>query len=246
MKPQATTPMRAEETPGEYVRLLRKRRGLTLSELSATTGLAVSTLSKLENGHLALSYDKLMLLSEALGVDMAQLLDSTPHAPSAVAGAGGRRVVQRSGEGQVVETQSYRQLYLATEILSKRFTPIVVELRARTMQEFTAEFGDFIRHPGEEFAMVLDGEVEFHTDLYAPVRLKGGDSVYFDSEMGHAYLKGSEGLCRIVASCSPRGNDDGMIHTFVNASEKLAAGTGDAGVDQQSEPRTRVRISRSG
>lgn len=205
--------------PGETIRALRKRIGLTLSDVSGRTGLAVSTLSKLEQGHISLSYDKLMAISKGLDVDIAQLLDATPH-PSAAPGWGGRRVVHRSGEGQLVETQSYRQLYLATELLSKRLTPIMVELRARTMQDFRAEFGDFIRHPGEEFTLVLEGEVEFHTELYAPLRLERGDSIYFDSEMGHAYLKGSDAPCWVLAVCSSRGSEAGMIETFVSASER--------------------------
>jgi hypothetical protein len=47
--------------------------------------------------------------------------------------------------------------------------------------------------------------------------------VYFDSEMGHAYLKGSEGACRIVSVSSPRGGDGEVIETLVNASERHAS-----------------------
>ena len=183
--------------PGETIRAMRKRAGLTLAELSSRTGLAVSTLSKLEVGNVSMSYDKLMLISKGLGVDMAELIDTTPHTGAAVS-YGGRRVVQRAGEGQHVETRSYSQSYLATEILNKRCVPIHVELHARTLDEFFAEFGDFIRHPGEEFTYVIEGEVAFHTELYAPTLLKAGDSVYFDSEMGHAYLKASDGPCRTI------------------------------------------------
>ena len=208
-------------TPGDTIRALRKRIGITLTELSHRTGLALSTLSKLEKGNMSLSYDKLTLISKGLGVDMAELLDPTPH--SQASQGFGRRVVQRAGEGQLVETNSYRQTYLATELLNKRMAPLVVELQARTMEEFMAEFGDFIRHPGEEFAYVLEGEVEFRSELYAPVRLKAGDSLYFDSEMGHAYLKVSEGPCRLVGTCAPRGKDERVMETFVSASERLAA-----------------------
>jgi hypothetical protein len=123
-------------------------------------------------------------------------------------------------------------------LLNKRFTPLVVELRARSMDEFFAEFGDFIRHPGEEFALVLEGEVEFRSDLYAPVRLKVGDSVFFDSDMGHAYLKASDEPCRIVAACAPRGKEEKMIETFVNASEKHAA-TRTAPIVKRAAPRRR-------
>jgi len=207
--------------PGSTIRSMRKRAGLTLAELSGRTGLAVSTLSKLEMGHVSLSYDKLMLISKGLDVDMAELLDSTPH-PGAAATHGGRRVVHRAGDGQHVETRSYSQSYLATELLNKRMTPIHVELHARTLEDFFAEFGGFIRHPGEEFTYVLEGEVAFHTELYAPLTLHAGDSIYFDSEMGHAYLKASDAPCRTITTCSPRGRDESMKDTFVNASARHA------------------------
>jgi transcriptional regulator with XRE-family HTH domain len=208
--------------PGEAIRATRKRVGLTLTELAARTGLAVSTLSKLETGLVSPSYDKLMLISKGLDVDMAELLDTTPHPSDGAALHGGRRVMHRAGEGQQVETRSYNQTYLATELLNKRMTPIHVELRARTLDEFVAEFGSLISHPGEEFTYILEGEVTFHTELYAPITLHAGDSVYFDSEMGHAYLKASEAPCRTITTCSPRGRDESMKDTFVNASVKHA------------------------
>ena len=222
--------------PGETIRAMRKRAGLTLAELSNRTGLAVSTLSKLEVGNVSLSYDKLMLISKGLEIDMAELLDSTPH-PGSAANFGGRRVVQRSGEGQQVETRSYSQSYLATELLNKRMTPIYVELHARTLPEFFAEFGDFIRHPGEEFSYVIEGAVEFHTELYAPLTLQAGDSIYFDSEMGHAYLKASDEPCRTITTCSPRGRDETMKDTFVNASVKHAG--------ERAQPRRKPVVTRA-
>lgn len=236
MENHSDSPVAESASPGEKIRALRKRNGMTLSDVSARTGLAISTISKLEKGQLSLTYDKLMLLSKGLAVDIAELLDPKPRAPATsgaatggsaagggAAGRGGRRVVHRSGEGQLIETRSYRHLYLATELLNKHFTPLVSEARARTIQEYLAEFGDFIRHPGEEFALVLEGEIEFHTELYTPLRLKTGDSVYFDSEMGHAYLKGSEGACRIVSVSSPGGANGEIIETLVNASERHAS-----------------------
>ncbi|MCE2660101.1 MAG: cupin domain-containing protein, partial [Rubrivivax sp.] len=51
-------------------------------------------------------------------------------------------------------------------------------------------------------SVVLEGAVMFHTELYAPVLLQAGDSVYFDSSMGHAYLRVSDGPCRVLTVCS--------------------------------------------
>lgn len=211
-------------SPGDHIRGVRKRLGLTLSDVSSRTGLAVSTLSKLEKGHVSLSYDKLALLSKGLGVDMAELLAEAPGRSATPDGAGsGRRVVQRAGEGQAVDTQSYHQIYLATELLNKRFTPLIAEVRARTLDEFKAEFGDLIRHPGEEFAFVLEGEVAFHSEHYAPVVLKAGDSIFFDSGMGHAYLKAADGPCRLVAACAPRnGQVETVTQPFLAASQRMS------------------------
>jgi len=208
-------------SPGATIRALRLSKGLTLAQVSERTGLAVSTLSKLEIGSVSLSYDKLMLISKGLGVDMASLVDPKPQTARGTGMAAGRRAVQRAGEGQLVETHSYRQMYLATELLNKKMTPMFVELRARTFEEFTEEFGGLIRHPGEEFTFVIEGELDFLSELYAPVRLRAGDSIYFDSEMGHAYLKASDGPCRLVCSCAPRGEDDERLaDMFVKVSNR--------------------------
>jgi transcriptional regulator with XRE-family HTH domain len=214
---------RPSTNPGDTIRAMRKKLGLTLSEVGERTGMAVSTLSKLEKGRVSLSFDKLLAISKAFGVDMAELLEPGSQQEGASPGFRGRRVVQRAGEGQLVETRSYKQLYLATELLNKRFTPMVVELRARSMEEFREEFGDLIRHPGEEFVHVLEGELEFHSELYAPLRLAAGDSIYFDSEMGHAYLNASDPPCRVVVSCAPRSREENVIEAFIGASERHAA-----------------------
>ena len=237
----------------EAIRNLRKRSGLTLKDVSMRTGLTMSTISKLERGRISLSYDKLMLLSKALGVDLPQLLGSAPHgaggAPAAVSPQGGmpgsgRRVVQRAGEGQKVETSGYKHVYLATEFLNKGFTPLVGETHARTMDEFIAEFGDFIRHPGEEFALVLEGAIEFRTEFYAPVLLKTGDSVYFDSGMGHAYLKGADEPCRIVAMCLPRGSDADPVEPLINASERHASQQAEAVPESPRVTRAKARSAK--
>ena len=180
-------------TPGDTIRAIRKKLGLTLNEVGERTGMAVSTLSKIEKGRVSLSFDKLLSISKALGVDMAELLEPAPHHEGASTGQlRGRRVVQRSGEGQLVETRSYRQVYMATELLHKRMTPIVVELLARTMDEFNEEFGGLIRHPGEEYVYVISGELAIKVwakdyDLVDVTRLKAGDFTTVEPGLLHDF-----------------------------------------------------------
>lgn len=200
--------------PGQAIRAMRNKLGLTLQEVSQRTGLAISTISKLEMGRASLSYEKLSLVSAGLGVNMSELLgllgDSaggSEPAPSVP----GRRIIQRQGEGVAVQTGPYVETFLAVELLNKQLVPLIVDVRARTIQAFTDEFGGLIRHSGEEFIYILEGEVEFHTDFYAPVRLKQGESVYFDSSMGHAFLAASDGPCRLLSVCTDPDQEQRVI-----------------------------------
>jgi transcriptional regulator with XRE-family HTH domain len=183
--------------PGAMLKALRHQKGWTLLEVSERTGFPVSTLSKVENDKMALTYDKLARISKGLEVDIGVLFaqDASSAPPAHV---GGRRSITRAGDGRAIETDTYGHLYPATELLNKRFVPIVAEIRARSINQF----GEMIRHAGEEYAYVLEGAIDLHTDLYAPVRLEVGDSIYFDSGMGHAYIAAAPGACRVLAICS--------------------------------------------
>ena len=186
--------------PGSALRALRERMGWTLADVAERTGLAVSTLSRIENRRVSLSFEKLSRLSEGLGVDIAQFLDARPPAEPELS-TPGRRSTTRLDQGSLIETPNYRHVYHATDLLNKLFTPIVAEVLTRSREDF----GELIRHPGEEFAYVLSGVVELHTDTYAPLTLRAGESVYFDSAMGHAYIAASDEPCRIFSISASRG-----------------------------------------
>jgi len=193
---EAVSNGRVTAHPGAALKALRTQRGWTLAEVSRRTGLPVSTLSKIENERISLTYDKLALLSASLGVDISQLF--APPLGLMQGAFIGRRSYTPVGQGQVIETGVYGHTYPAADFLNKRFIPIIAELRAHTLEEF----GELIRHPGEEYAYVLEGAVLFHTELYAPLTMRKGDSIYFDSGMGHAYLAAEPGLCRVLSICS--------------------------------------------
>ena len=182
---------------GGALKALRTQNGWTLAEVSRRTGFSIPTLSKVENDRLSLSYDKLIRLSEGLNVDIAQLFTPANFAggPAAITG---RRSVNRRGEGELLATANYDYRYLSTDVNHKKFIPILVESRAQSLEQF----GELVRHGGEEFIYVLEGEIEVHTDLYAPLTLKEGESAYLDSAMGHAYVAKGKGPCRMLAVCS--------------------------------------------
>jgi transcriptional regulator with XRE-family HTH domain len=63
---------------GPHLRALRKQRETTLAELSQTTGISVSTLSRLESGTRRPTLELLYPLAKAHGVTLDELVDAPP------------------------------------------------------------------------------------------------------------------------------------------------------------------------
>jgi len=191
--PKGRTPAR----PGAALKAIRAQRGLTLAEVSERTGLTVSALSKVENDKIDLSFDKLARLSEGLQIDITQLFGPGGSESQRSEGAT-RRSITRAGEGRSIEMPRGNYLYLAGDLLRKRVVPIIGEVFAKDIQTY----GELMRHQGEEFVYVLEGVLDLYTEMYTPARLEKGDSVYFDSGMGHAYIAVGDAPCRILSICT--------------------------------------------
>ena len=169
-------------TLGALLRGLRAREGWTLKEMSAKSGIPVSTLSKVEHDRLTLTYDRRQQLSRRLGMRMSELFaESQDEAPPAVTA---RRSVGDKERSVRVETANYDYYYLCTELRRKRMIPVITKIRAKTSEQF----GELVHHTGEEFIFVLKGRIVVNTEFYDPVTLGEGDFIYIDSTMGHAYL----------------------------------------------------------
>lgn len=182
--------------PGAALRSFRRKQGWTLAAVSQNTGLPVSTLSRIETDQISPTYDQLSKLSAGLNIDMAQLLSGDMEEAKSV--QTGRRSVNRAGDGQLLDTPMQSLRYLSVDLTNKQFAPIIGEIKARSLEEA----GEFHRHTGEEFVFVVSGELELHSESYAPLRLQSGDSVYFDSSMSHAYVAVGKERCRILSVCT--------------------------------------------
>lgn len=185
--------------PSRAIQNARLAQGLSLRALSARAGLPYSTLSKLENGKMSLTYDKLIRLAQALNVDLKDIIvsEDQPVAPVAI----GRRSVIRAGEELEAQSERHAHHYPAAELLGKMMVPIIIDVQARSVEEL----GGLVRHGGEEYLYVLRGTMELHSDLYTPLSLGPGDSVYFDSGMAHAYVRTGTERCTVLSVCAGPG-----------------------------------------
>jgi transcriptional regulator with XRE-family HTH domain len=168
---------------GKRLKEIRKSLGLTLEESSKKTGLARSTLSKIENEQISPTFQVMQKLTNGLQIDIPQLF-----APPKQISATGRRDVTHNKQGRAHPTSTYEHELLATQLTNKKMMPFKSLVRARDF----AEFSEWVRHDGEEFLLVLSGEITFFSEFYEPVNLNEGDSVYYDANMGHMIISISE------------------------------------------------------
>lgn len=174
---------------GSHIRQLRQERGWSLNVLGKRSGIAASTLSKVENDTLSLTYDRLLMVAQGFGLSLSEFLAIPSEATGSRNDGHARVSFARTGSGERVETPGYISFYVCNNLRQKRMVPIMTVARARTLDEF----GPLLRHDGEEFVVVVKGRVEVHTEFYEPEILEAGEGVYLDSRQGHAYLNAGEG-----------------------------------------------------
>ena len=179
---------------GERIKELRRRDGLTLAELGKRSGVAVPTLSKIENGQTTGSVDTIFKIARGLRVLFDNLFElSTPAQPN------GRWLVTKKDQAERVATEHYDYHVHAAGLVNKHMLPLAMTVKARTPPPEE----DWSTHPGEEYVLVLSGTVDLHTEHYAPVRLEAGDSAYFDSQMKHCYVAAGARPPRLISVCLP-------------------------------------------
>lgn len=76
------------------------------------------------------------------------------------------------------------EYYLCQELRRKRMIPIINRISLKSSDGPAP----MIKHAGEEFTYVLQGKVVVYSEPYEPVTLGVGESIYFDSRMGHTYF----------------------------------------------------------
>ncbi|WP_087017145.1 helix-turn-helix domain-containing protein [Thaumasiovibrio subtropicus] len=174
---------------GERIKDIRAQQGLTLEEASKLTGLARSTLSKIENEQISPTFQAMQKLASGLNIDMPQLFS-----PPKQVVATGRMDVTLKEQGKPHPTTTYEHELLATQLRNKKMMPFKTIVRARQFEDYP----DWIRHDGEEFLLVLRGSILFYSEFYEPRILHEGDSTYYDATMGHMLVSHSEEDAQIL------------------------------------------------
>lgn len=189
----AAPPQLDHRLVGGHLRQARKARGLTLTELSERSGIAVSTISKAERGDIALTYDKFAALAHSLELEFDKIFG---RSRKQTAGAM-KPSFTANGKQQIYDTPNYEYGMLANNLTGKRMVPMRAHIRARAVSDFP----EYIRHSGEEFVFLLGGKLELRFENGKSFKLTPGDSLYFDSSVGHVYLSLGDEDAEVLVCC---------------------------------------------
>jgi transcriptional regulator with XRE-family HTH domain len=162
---------------GREVRAFRRKKGVTVADLSQSTGLSIGMLSKIENGNTSPSLTTLQTLAHALSVPLTSFFRGFEEARVAVH--------TKSGEGVELEREGTRanHQYDLLGHIGANASGVIVEPYLITLSDEADIFPTF-QHGGIETIYMLEGEVDYrHGDDIYP--LKPGDTLFFDADAPH-------------------------------------------------------------
>ena len=168
---------------GQKLRVLRKERGLSLSQLAERVGCSPSYLSMVENEKIDPSVSRLKVIAEGLGTTIVGLFQEPD----------GHDVVLREADRPRVAFPGSR---LRIEILIPRSPGQQLDARLTVVSPGGGSEGDY-SHSGVEFGVVVKGELEL-TVAGVIYHLRPGDSFYFPSTRDHRFKNPSDEETQVV------------------------------------------------
>jgi transcriptional regulator with XRE-family HTH domain len=177
------------DTIGKRLRAARKRRKVSLRELSEEVGVSASFLSQVERGQVMLSINSLRRISDALKIPAGHLIENPP-----------------TRDPVVRHDQRMRLALPGSEVELENLTPGLdhrMQVFLCTMNPGEVSNKEFLSHASDEFIYILTGELEVTVDQDVYF-LYEGDSILFNGIQLHRFrCSGDEPVKYIIVNTPP-------------------------------------------
>jgi transcriptional regulator with XRE-family HTH domain len=170
---------------GPRLRALRLQRGATLGQLSATTGISVSTLSRLESGQRRPTLELLLPLARAHQVPLDELVDAPETGDPRIH----QRSFERHGVTMIPLTRRPGGLQAYKQVFPPRWPAGELEQQV---------------HEGYEWLYVLSGRLRLLLGDN-DVTLSAGEVAEFDTRTPHAIANPGPGPAEVLTLYGPQG-----------------------------------------
>jgi len=177
---------------GKSLRRIRKEKGMTLEELASKSGVALATLSRMENDKMTGTLDSHNAICRALGASIAELYREIEDESKTV-----ESVAKEGRTEHFIHAKKARYELLVTKAMDKKIMPLMIKMESggTTQKEKNK--------PGvEKFIYMIKGSIEATVgdDSYS---LKQGDSLYFDASLPHSFTNSGKLEAEAVCVISP-------------------------------------------
>ncbi|NTV62084.1 MAG: cupin domain-containing protein [Oscillochloris sp.] len=158
---------------GGRLRSLREGRQLSIRALAEASGLAVNTLSLIENGKTSPSVSTLQQIAVALRLPITAFFE--PEEPRS------RLIFLKASQQEVASFPHGTLSDLGAGMAQRGIEPLLI-----TLDPGSGSGPQMIVHPGQEFVFCLEGRIRYTVDdqIYL---LEPGDSLIFESTLPHSW-----------------------------------------------------------
>ena len=177
---------------GKRMKQLRKETKVTLQELSQKSGVALATLSRMENDKMAGTIKSHQAICKALNVSLADLYREIEDESKTV-----DSVPYKERTEHFIHAKGAKYELLVSRALDKKIMPLMIKLEAggETQKEQNK--------PGiEKFIYIMKGSIEILVGGQKYV-LKPGDSLYIDASLVHSLANKTKAPAEAICIISP-------------------------------------------
>ncbi len=165
---------------------------MTLLELAQKSGVALATLSRMENGKMTGTLESHMNICKALEINLPELYRNLSASKKVV-----EVQTQKKHTDVFLHGKRTTSEILASNVLSKKMMPALIKIgKGETTHKEETK-------PGiEKFVYVLDGKIEavLGEEKY---NLTKGDTVYFESSIPHYFKNTGPDESRLICVTAP-------------------------------------------
>lgn len=175
---------------GQKIKKARREKGLTLLEVAEKAGCSPSFVSGIEHGRVSPSIATLKRIADALGTHIVDffMASGVPVEP----------VVMKEEDRIQISMSRWKAKVnlLVKSTTGKRMSPFYT-----VIQPSGGALGQY-KHEGEEFGIVLKGELEINLNdtIY---KVRQGESFYYSSQIPHSWINPGRKETVVVWVVSP-------------------------------------------
>jgi len=161
---------------GSVIKAVRKDRRMTLAQLSSKSGVALATLSRMENNRMTGTLASHIAICKALDITLSDLYKDLPASRKTV-----EAQTKKSRTAVYVHDKTATSEMLASKVADKKMMPMLVKIQPGGTTRV-----DETKTGVEKFVYVLSGKIDATVGA-EKYQLARGDTLYFEASLPHYF-----------------------------------------------------------